>query len=191
MCLCASGEREVSVHTSLCKEPDPVSVGELNGGLRSLTCSRTGLVDTCRLSEGHACCQQMCRTSPWLLYQTGKILQGKANAQAVPAITEVSPALSPQTHGVEMSRVAYSETRGAIEWLFWRSALSSPPTSSQQPRTDHVPFYRSSLSSSSIIKLQVPRCWLRQEAEAGPRSPSAQPPAGNSLSLCARSLNCL
>lgn len=59
--------------------------------------------------------------------------------------------------------------------------LSSSPASSQQPHTDHVPFYRSSLSFSSIIKLQVPRCWLRQEAEAG-CAPCAQLPARNSLS---------
>lgn len=48
-----------------------------------------------------------------------------------------------------------------VELLFWRSMLSSPSTSSQQPRTDHIPFYHSSLSSSSIIKPRVPRCWLR------------------------------
>ena len=86
---------------------------------------------------------------------------------------------------MEASRVAYSETRRAREFLFWRSALSSPPTSSQQPRTDHVPFYRSSLSSSSIIKLQVPRCWLCQEAEARRALPPLSLPWGTACP-CAR-----
>lgn len=83
-------------------------------------------------------------------------------------------------------QVAYSKTRTVKRAAVLEvCAVLSPPASSQQPRTDHVPLYRSSLSSSSIIKLQVPRCWLRQEAEAGRARPPLSLPRGTACP-CAR-----
>lgn len=125
-----------------------------------------------------------------LVPEWGNRLQGKKPLQLslLSWRCQGGTTLSPQTRGVEASRVTPPETRRVHELLFGRCVPSSPLASSRQPRTGPVPFDCSSLPSSSIIKRQVPRCWLRQEAEAGRVLPRLSLPRGTA---CPRARACL
>lgn len=124
-----------------------------------------------QLPEGHTAasrCAWVGRTSLCLLCQAGEIgcREKLMLEQCLLSLRcpQGSTSPVPQTRGEGSGQAAYSKThrvRAAV------SVLSSSPASSQQPHTDHVPFYCCSLSFSSIIKLQVPGCWLRRKRRPG------------------------